>query len=454
MPREHQSVINSSEPQQNAAGAKLGPPTRTRFTVLAFLSSLGMVLYLDRVCIGEAVTVIEHDLSLDHADMSWVLGAFVVAYGLFEVPTGHWGDRYGSRGVLTRIVVWWSVFTTLTGAATGLWVLIAVRFLFGAGEAGALPNIARVLGRWFPFEQRGRVQSIVITSVMLGGALAPAAAAKLIEWVGWRWTFALFGTIGLAWAAAFYSWFRDDPNEHPAVNDAERRLIGVARIATADAQRHPSIPWKLVLVSPNVWLMGLIQSCASFFWYMLMNWYPTYLIESRDIDETKAGYLSSLVLSGAAVGSLSGGFISDWLVRRTGSPRWSYSGYGATALLLAAIFLLASIRCPSPTAACVCAALAAMTALSQQASWWGIVNEISGRHLGALFGLMNSLGVPGAFVSTVFLGHFANWMKRMGYAGRDQWDPAFYVYAGVLLVGCIGYLLVDCRRSAVANKIP
>ena len=134
-----------------------------------------------------------------------MLGAFLIAYGLFEVPTGRWGDRFGSRGVLTRIVVWWSLFTALTGAATGLRMLVGVRFLFGAGEAGAIRNVARIIARWFPLHERGAAQGFVITSAQLGGAMAPAVAAYLIAGVGWRWTFVVFSLVGVVWAAAFYS---------------------------------------------------------------------------------------------------------------------------------------------------------------------------------------------------------------------------------------------------------
>ncbi len=145
-------------------------PTRIRFRVLGFLASLSFVLYLDRVCIGKAVVEIQKDLGLSNTQIGYALGAFTIAYGLFEVPTGRWGDRYGSRGVLTRIVVWWSLFTALTGAASGLLMLVGVRFLFGAGEAGAYPNAARVIARWFPLVERGRVQGAMLTSAQLGAA--------------------------------------------------------------------------------------------------------------------------------------------------------------------------------------------------------------------------------------------------------------------------------------------
>ena len=130
-------------------------PTAVRFVVLAFLCTLALLLYIDRVCIGQAATSIRRDLELTETGMGWVFNAFILAYCIFEVPTGHWGDRFGSRRVITRIVLWWSAFTALTGLALGLWPLVAIRFLFGAGKAGAFPNAARVVTRWFPPGERG-----------------------------------------------------------------------------------------------------------------------------------------------------------------------------------------------------------------------------------------------------------------------------------------------------------
>src|SRR5205807_3334817 len=221
-------------------------PTRVRYGVLAFLCALSFILYVDRICIGQAASQIEEDLSISHTAMGIVFAAFTVAYGLFEIPTGRWGDRFGSRGVLTRIVLWWSLFTALTGcvpkfsfesgyefrlpwdgavpiALNSLVLLIVVRFLFGAGEAGAIPNSARVIARWFPPASRGPAQGIFNATALLGGAVAPIAAQLMIREIGWRWSFIAFGSLGLYWAAAFYWWFRDDPAAHAAVNGAELR---------------------------------------------------------------------------------------------------------------------------------------------------------------------------------------------------------------------------------------
>jgi MFS family permease len=465
-------------------------PTRARYGVLAFLCALAFVLYIDRLCISRAAGHIEHDLGLSHTMMGFVFGAFTVAYGLFEVPTGHWGDRYGSRRVLLRIVLWWSVFTALTGCAfsfgldTGIRLpggvpltdafayLLVVRFLFGAGEAGALPNVARTLARWFPPRSRGRAQGLVNSATLVGGAVTPVVAGYLMNgvgwqsllaraaehgwrWpvvvangVGWRWSFALFGVLGVVWAAAFALWFRDDPAEHPGVNEAERRLIRGGGPA-APAEPHPALPWRQVLTSPNVWLLGGIITCSAFVSYIYFFWYPTYLERGRGVDPITSGWLSSAVLAGSAVGATLGGILTDWLARRTGERRWTRRLSGAGALGLSALLLVAGVRCESPVATALVTSLAALCASSMLPCWWSAVTDISGKHLGALFGLMNSLGVPGAVASPLFFGWFVDWRERHGYTGRDQWDPAFYVCAAALLTGAAAWLFVDASRSAV-----
>src|SRR5438270_6864956 len=197
-------------------------PTRARFVVLGVLCLLSGILYLDRICMSAALDSIQTDLALTNTQGGYVLMAFTLAYGLFEVPTGRWGDRIGGRRVLTRIALWWSAFTALTGACTGLWTLVAVRFLFGAGEAGALPNVARVLSRWFPDEERGRAQGLLLAASSIGGALAPFLATLMVQSIGWRATFAAFGGVGAVWAAGLWGWLRGGPASHRAVDPAER----------------------------------------------------------------------------------------------------------------------------------------------------------------------------------------------------------------------------------------
>jgi MFS family permease len=248
--------------------------------VLAWLCALSGILYIDRICISAAITPIQADLGLTNTQMSYVLMAFTLAYGLFEIPTGRWGDRIGPRRVLTRISIWWSAFTVLTGFCTGLYSLVVVRFLFGAGEAGAFPNAARVVSRWFPTQERGRVQGILLAASQAGGALSPFVASWLILTVGWRAAFAAFGVLGFLWAFGFYRWFRDEPEEHPGVNSEE--LIHIRRSTSASDSQHAAVPWAAVFSNISVILLSLVMICASFNSYIYFSWFLKYLQAAED----------------------------------------------------------------------------------------------------------------------------------------------------------------------------
>src|SRR5207253_3971917 len=140
------------------------------------------------------------DLNLSKVQMSLVFSAFTLAYGIFEIPTGWWGDRIGTRRVLTRIVIWWSSFTIFTAGAFNYASLLAIRFLFGAGEAGAWPNAALAFSRWTPLRERGRTQGFFFAAAHLSGGLTPLLVAALVGSMSWRGIFAACGAVGFVWA--------------------------------------------------------------------------------------------------------------------------------------------------------------------------------------------------------------------------------------------------------------
>src|SRR5262245_46879311 len=217
--------------------ADIRRPTRVRFGVLAFACSLSLLTYLDRICIMRAKENMQNDLGFSNNEMGWIFSAFTVGYMLFEVPGGWMGDRWGARRVLTRIVLCWSLFTALTGCVWGfslqfgllavnsLSTLLLIRFLFGVGEAGAYPNLTRVVGDWFPFHERAFAQGTIWMSARLGGAFAPFIIGRLSAALGWRQAFWVLGAAGVSWCVVFWIWFRDTPEEKPECNEAERDLI-------------------------------------------------------------------------------------------------------------------------------------------------------------------------------------------------------------------------------------
>ncbi len=232
-------------------------PTRVRYGVLGFACALSMITYLDRVCFATVAPYIGKEFDLSKQQLGWLFTAFALAYAMFEVPSGWMGDVFGPRRTLIRIVLWWSLFTALTGAIfpypSWPWLAFAamflVRFLFGMGEAGAYPNIARSFHNWFPFEERGFAQGTVWMAGRFAGGLSSFAVLALMihtmsssgePVVLWRHAFWIFGGLGVLWCAIFWWWFRDRPEQHPRVNAAELAFIRGSRPIVSSTDKRGS----------------------------------------------------------------------------------------------------------------------------------------------------------------------------------------------------------------------
>ncbi len=242
----------------------------------------------------------------------WVTGIFTLSYAAFEIPSGALGDRIGPRRVLTRIVLWWSGFTSLTGMVTGYYPLLLTRFFFGAGEAGAFPNASVAVARWFPVQERGRAFGISLMASQLGGAIAPLLVVPIQIHYGWRASFYVFGILGVAWSVAWYWWFRDSPAEKAGVSQAEleetRGLI---------AKAHHGLPWKIALRSRNLWAVMGMGYCYIYTFYFFQSWFHTYLVKARGYSENDL-LLSSLPFLVGACANCAGGLASNALVKKLG----------------------------------------------------------------------------------------------------------------------------------------
>jgi ACS family glucarate transporter-like MFS transporter len=199
---------------------------------------------------------------------------------LFEIPTGALGDRIGPRRVLTRVVLWWSAFTSLTGTVSNYSLLLLTRFCFGAGEAGAFPNASIVVSRWFPPTQRASISGVLLMASQIGGAIAPLVVVPIQIRYGWRTSFYLFGIVGTVWAAVWYGWFRDSPAEKPGVSQAE--LEETSGLPPAPAH---GFPWQIALRSETVLAMLGTAFCYVYVYTFFQTWFHTFLVKGRGFSE-------------------------------------------------------------------------------------------------------------------------------------------------------------------------
>jgi MFS family permease len=412
---------------------------RKRTIVLILLVLISVITFLDRLAIAVAGPRMQDELGIPPERWGWVLGAFVLTYGLFEVPTGAMGDRSGQRKVLTRIVVWWSAFTFLTGSVTGFVPLLITRLLFGVGEAGAYPNIAGVIARWFPPEERARSQGFIWGASRAGGALAPLIVLPIQDALGWRASFRIFGAIGLVWAIVWYWWYRDEPAELPGITDEELREIG-ARTA---GPHGSEIPWLLLLRSGQLWLIIGMYSCYAWGSWFYFSWLHTYLVKGRGFSEKEMGFFSSLPFILGTVANVGGGFLGDALSRRFGL-RTGRRLVGSVSLTASALFLIATALTPQKSLAVLFLALGFGVMDLMLPTAWAICLDIAPKYAGAVTGAMNMAGQFGGFLCTVLFGYA---VERSG-----SYHAPLFLIAFMLLISAFLFSRIDPTRPLVAEE--
>ncbi|MFL6278208.1 MAG: MFS transporter [Blastocatellia bacterium] len=416
-------------------------PTQARFKVLGLLFALTIITYTDRVCIGAAAPAITETFHLSPSAMGYIFSAFTLAYALFEIPSGWLGDYFGTRKALARIVIWWSVFTALTSVSAGFASLLLVRFLFGVGEAGAFPNIARSISCWFPSSHQGRALSITFIGSYLGAAATTPLVFQLVAWQGWRWPFVEFGAVGIIWALIWYRWFCDRPEEHAAVNAEELRFIRSDQVDAAQLGHVRGVPWRVLLRSANLLFICGMYFSYGYALYFYLTWLPTYLLKARGFSPAYAGLFSALPFLAGAGGVWLGGLLTDYLSRRTGSlkiGRCLLGGFGflssGVALVAVALSEDRIVAASLITVACFCQMLSSPPA-------WSTCLDVGRRNAGVVTGFMNMTGNIGGTIAPVVVGYAVEKLA--------SWTIPFYITAGVLVWGVIMWALVNPYRSVI-----
>ncbi len=413
-------------------------PSQTRHWVIVFAVVLSIITYIDRVSISFAGPKMREDLGLDSTQFGWVLASFAWAYALFEIPGGWLGDKMGPRKVLTRIVLWWSFFTAATGWAMSYVYLLVVRALFGAGEAGAFPNITKAFSTWLPPAEKSRAQGIVWMSARWGGAFTPLLMAALFQMIDWRTAFQLFGCLGVVWAAVFYFWYRDNPKDHKSVNAAELEIIGDS-IKMADD--HGSVPWGRFAGSSSIWLLWIQYFMLSYGWYFYITWFPTYLKDSLNFDLKAGGaVLSGMPLFLGGIGCLVSGFITPKLAAMLGDARKARKIVAVFGMTMAGILLIVAMQLREPLVIVGVIAMASFCNDLVMPPAWNTCMDVGGKFAGTLSGSMNMMGNFAGGVAPVVIGYV---LKQTG----NDFTITVYISATAYFIGALCWLGIDSTKA-------
>lgn len=431
-------------------------PTKVRFGVLAFTVAMAVLLYLDRFCITPVTAVMIDELDVTKEQFGRAVGAFFFAYALMQVPAGWLADRRGGRLSMSLFVAAWSLATIGIAFAQTLTLLLVMRLALGVAQAGAYPTAAAVNRVWVPLRNRAAANSAVSSGGRAGALLAFAATPVLMlaaaDLFGatrgaWRFIFVFYGLLGLVWSGLFGFWFRNTPRQHPACNDAEARLIEEDTEGAAPHGERLSVA--VFLRSRNVWALSLINFLMNIAWIFLATWLPTCLLDRHGAElgnrlstpQAVAGMLTAMIGLMGIMGNLTGGFLSDWLLRRVGR-QWARRTPGLiTGVGGGVVYLLAAVTADPWLFIAAMAAISFLIDLSA-GGLWAAYQEIGSKNTAVVLGFANMCGNLGAAGCSWMIGYLAD---------RNQWSLVFLVSAGSLLALAVTWLSVDATRPIAAD---
>lgn len=427
--------------------------SRVRYLVLASACALALVAYLHRVGFATAAT----ELRLTPLQVTYLMASFMLAYGLVEIPFGLLGDRLGVRHLLTALVLGWSLLTGAIGwvfivpaksLTLAAWPALAIslpfaylltlRVLFGVLQGGLFPSTSRMLTDWMPGPERGLAQGCLWTSTRLGGALAPLVVVHLFDLTGvGPLAFWILASVGFVWCAAFWPWFRNTPREMRGVNETELRTIEAGRVETGHVG-HGATPWGRMLRSRSAWSLCLMYGGLALTGNFFITLLPTYLRTNRHLAPKVAGYVSSVPLACGIVGCVLGGFLSDQIIRRSGSRRWGRRLVGAFGLALGAVAVASTVLVDDPVWLAVLLGAAFFGNDLAMGPAWAACADIGERFAGTLGGAMNMTGSLTGFLGALMIGH----MLDLGHT-----TTLFFILAGSYALGALLWMGVDVRQT-------
>jgi ACS family glucarate transporter-like MFS transporter len=419
-----------------------------RYRILGILLVLSFVNYLLRNNISVALPSIREEFAFSSTELGWILGSFNVAYTLFQIPGGLFGQALGPRRALTLIAASWGILTLMTGFAPGLMLasasgamvaLMTVRFLMGIANAPLFPVMAGTIANWFPVGNWAFPNALSSTALSLGQASIGPVVTGLIIYFGWRESFYLLAPLGFATAAWWWWYARDEPSQHRAITTAELELIQAGK-ATAEGPAASRHAWRVVLLDRNILLLAASYFCMNCVFYMFSQWLFTYLVEERGFSLLESGVLYAAPFVAGAVLAAAGGLVCDWLCRRIG-PRWGCRLPAIVGLLMVAWLLLAGATAGNPYVAVALLALCFGFTQFTEGSYWSGATFAAGRHTCAATGVLNTGGnLPG------FLAPLIGWM--VDHAG---WLPTLASGSGFALLGALLWLFVRVDRGPLSE---
>lgn len=381
---------------------------KARYTILTLIWLAWLMSFLDRMVMGVSLPFIGAEFMLDKTTQGWIISAFFLSYAGFQIPGGFLADKFGPRKVMFIAIIWWSIFTSLTGIAFDIGIIPAftvmlfIRFLFGIGEGSFPASSWKCIATYFPVRERGRATAIQSTVNTLGPAVATLVAAAIIASFGWRWVFIAMGIPGVIVAFAIRHYCRDNFRECPGISAQEIKELEddakeQARL-NAGKSITEKVPFWEVLKRVELWQLALIWFLFDITFWGFTTWLPSYLKDARGLSLGQIGIWGSVPYLFGALGTLFGGFVSD---KFTKGRNVVY----AVATVIAASFLYLMFKADSLTMTVIYQCLASLFMFFAMGIFWGLLmHTISSNIMGTASGVVNFGGQMAGVVAAPVMG--------------------------------------------------
>lgn len=413
---------------------------RIRYLILALISLMYFITYIDRTNISVAAPVIEKNLHFSKVQLGLIFSAFAYPYGFLQIFGGWFGDVLGPRLGLVLIGLVWSGATFITGFCRTLGAFLGARFLLGLGEAGAFPTATRAFATWMPPEERGLAQGIPHSFARLGGAVAPPVVVGITLTLGWQASFYVLGIVSLIWVLGFFAYFRNEPKTHPSITAPELEEIGERTRPLKKLQ----VPWGRL--AARIWPVTLVDFCYGWCLWVFLTWLPSYLVQARHFSFKSMALYASLPLLAGVVGDTLGGLITDALLRRTGNLRFARTSIIIVGLLAAGALIVPATFGASAVGAVVFLSASFFCLELTNSSLWALPMDIAPEFAGTAGGMMNTgFGIAGAIAPLVF-----GWLIETTHA----WQVPFTVTAALLLVGAVAAVGINPVHRVPVEAVP
>lgn len=400
---------------------------KVKYKVAIVVMVCYLVAWLDRMAISMAVPAMMKELGWSATSVGTIMSAFFLGYALFQMPGGMLSDKIGPRKVITGALVWWSLFTGLTGAVSSFSAMIVTRFLFGVGE-GVFPGpVWKVIGNWFSKKDRATANSLILTTVALGPAVTPLLVAPILGAYGWRTLFFILGLMGVGCVIISWLYISNTPQEHKNISKSELDEYEAERAADAVSGDKALAKASLgqLMASPAIWILFISVLTLTITIYGYLTWLPAYLTKVRGLSLAKVGIAASVPFFFASIGMALSGWLSDKFFSNNRKILVIVSE------LLGAFFLYQFFNVADMTTAQVYQCVAAFFLYMALGSIWTLPVLMIPEHLmGSGAGFVNTGGQIGGFVAPMAIGFMID------YFGGD-YVAGFNVLIGSTLISAI-----------------